>query len=265
MSTIDFIGSPDGIPFRGPAPEWSLPQGLDRASSIPLYRQLSRQIRVVIDGGSLPRGRLLGNEVLLAERFGVSRQTARRAIQELVEQGVLVRRRGVGTQVIERHLSRPLQLTSLYDDLERDGLEPRTSLLTQEVAIPAEDVSARLHLRPDELVLHLRRLRIAQDSPLAILENYLPMSRVDLTGADLGSVGLYQAMRTAGIRMRVANQRIGAREGTLAECELLDEPVFAPLLTMERTTHDDCGDPIEFGRHLYRASRYEFTVTLVGR
>jgi DNA-binding GntR family transcriptional regulator len=245
--------------------DWRLPQNLDRHSSVPLYRQLSRQIRQVIEGGSLPRGRLLGNEVLLAGRFGVSRQTARRAIHELVEQGVVVRRRGVGTQVIDQHVARPLRLTSLFDDLERDGQQPQTVVLTNHISIPPVDVANKLRLRHDEPVLHLRRLRIAQSRPLAILENHLPLCRVDLAGVDLGSMGLYQAMRAAGVRMRVANQRIGAREGTLDECELLDEPLFGPLLTMERITHDDSGDPIEFGRHVYRASRYEFTVTLVGR
>lgn len=264
MPATDFHDS-GRIPLPVAAPEWRLPQDLDRRSSVPLYRQLSQQIRLVIEGGSLPRGRLLGNEILLAERFGVSRQTARKAINELVEQGVLVRRRGVGTQVINEHLARPLRLTSLFDDLERDGQKPETVVLTREVVMPTMELAEKLRLSADERVLHLRRLRIAQGRPLAILENYLPLCRVDLAGADLGSVGLYQAMRSAGARLRVANQLIGAREGTLAECELLDEPVFGALLTMERITHDDSGEPIELGRHLYRASRYEFTVTLVGR
>jgi DNA-binding GntR family transcriptional regulator len=184
-------------------------------------------------------------------------------LHELVEQGALVRRR-VGTETTDQHLARPLQLTSLFDDLERDGRRPQTVVLTNEIVIPPPDVSAKLRIEADDQVLHLRRLRTVEKKPLAILENYLPVSRVDLSGVDLGSVGLYQAIRAAGVRMRVANQLIGAREGTIAECELLDEPVFGPLLTMQRTTHDDGGEPVEFGRHVYRASRYEFTVTLVG-
>ena len=95
------------------------------------------------------------------------------------------------------------------------GQKPQTIVLTREVVTPLPEVGDKLRLRADERVLHLRRLRIAQSRPLAILENYLPLCRVDLAGVDLGSVGLYQAMRAAGVRMRVANQLIGAREGTL--------------------------------------------------
>ena len=68
-----------------------------------------------------------------------------------------------------------------------------------------------------------------------------------------------------GVRLRVAQQRIGARTGTPEECRMLEEPVEAPLLTMDRLTHDDTGRPVEWGRHLYRPDRYAYSVTLVGR
>ena len=101
--------------------------------------------------------------------------------------------------------------------------------------------------------------------PLAILVNHLPDRLVEIGDADLGSTGLYQMMRAAGVRMKVAKQRIGAREGSPDECALLEEPADSPMLTMDRLTHDDTGTAVEWGRHVYRASRYDFAVTLVGR
>ena len=82
---------------------------------------------------------------------------------------------------------------------------------------------------------------------------------------DLTTIGLDQAMGDAGVRLCVAKQRIGARDGTREECELLEVPAGSPVLTMDRVTHDDSGRVVEWARHAYRPDRYAFTVTLVGR
>ena len=108
-------------------------------------------------------------------------------------------------------------------------------------------MSAVLHVARRQPVLHLRRIRSAGGEPLAILENYLPTDLLPVGESDLRSVGLYQAMRAAGVRMKVARQRIGAREGRTEECRLLDEPATSPLLTMDRITQYDTGVPVEMG------------------
>jgi len=238
---------------------------LDRSSAVPLYHQMAEQIHRAIRSGSMAPGTMLGNEIALACKFGLSRPTMRRAIQELVERGVLVRKRGVGTQVVQGPITRSVRLTSLHDDLSRGDQQPRTSVLTLEVIPAADDVAAALKLPRRQPVLHLRRVRYARDSPLAILENYLPHRLVDVSSVDLTRKGLYQVLRDAGVRLKVAQQRIGARDGTAVECKLLDEATGSPLLTMERTTHDDTGRAVEFARHLYRPGLYQFSVTLVGR
>ena len=133
------------------------------------------------------------------------------------------------------------------------------------MTVPPPEIAAKLLVRPDEPVVRLRRLRMTAGQPLAILENFLPPRLSHVAGADLASVGLYEAMRAAGVRMRVANQRIGAREGTDEECQLLHEPPLSPMVTMDRLTHEDSGRPVEWARHVFRASRYEFTITLVGK
>src|ERR1700733_12843466 len=87
---------------------------LDRSSPVPLYYQVSRQIEAAIDAGDLAPGDRLENEISLADRGGLSRPTMRRAIQELVDKGLLVRRRGIGTQVVHGRVKRPMDLTSLF-------------------------------------------------------------------------------------------------------------------------------------------------------
>ncbi|MEU6308496.1 GntR family transcriptional regulator, partial [Streptomyces chartreusis] len=95
----------------------SLNFALDRGSPVPLYYQLAQQLEAAIEHGALAPGNLLGNEVDLSVRLGLSRPTVRQAIQSLVDKGLLVRRRGVGTQVVHSQVKRPLELSSLYDDL----------------------------------------------------------------------------------------------------------------------------------------------------
>ena len=236
---------------------------LDRSSPVPLYFQVSQLIEHAISSGQLGPGARLDNEISLAEQYGLSRPTMRRAIQELVDKGMLVRKRGVGTQVVHGQVTRPVELTSLYEDLVRGHQRPTTTLLTNEMVSASKRVAELLAVPVGAKVLRLRRLRFANSEPLAILENYLPDDLGDIGSGDLESRGLYQLMRAQGVHIRVAKQRIGARAGTPEECQLLGERKNSPLLTMDRATHDDSGRPVEWGHHVYRASQYSFEVTLV--
>ncbi len=237
---------------------------IDRSSPTPLYFQLSQAMERAITEGTLPVGSKLENELLLAEHYGLSRPTVRRAVQELVDKGLLVRKRGVGTQVIAPHVRRSVELTSLYDDLARGGEAPSTEVLSLE-RVPASDgVAQELDVPAGDEVVAIRRLRRTRGEPLAIMTNFL-LERFAPTRAELTERGLYQYLRGQGVHLRVAHQRIGARLARADEARLLDEPPRSALLTMERTAFDDKGVPVEYGRHVYRASRYHFETTLVGR
>jgi DNA-binding GntR family transcriptional regulator len=237
---------------------------IDRSNPTPLYFQLAVAIEGAITGGALPAGSRLDNEILLARRHGLSRPTVRRAVQELVDKGLLVRKRGVGTQVIQPHVRRSVELTSLYEDLARSGASPTTEVLSLERVPAPVDVATELDLHEGEEVVVLHRLRRSGGEPLALMTNYLP-GRFTPTAEDLTERGLYQYLRAEGVHLRVAHQRIGARMARAEEARLLEEPPRAALLTMQRTAFDDVGTPVEFGRHVYRASRYDFETTLVGR
>jgi DNA-binding GntR family transcriptional regulator len=238
---------------------------VDRASPVPLYFQLARQLQAAIEDGVLAPGRLLGNEIELAARLGLSRPTVRQAIRTLVDKGLLVRRRGVGTQVVHSKVARPLELSSLYDDLQAAGLQPATRVLHQGTAAPPAEAAGALGLAAAEQVTVLRRLRLTRGEPVAYLCNYLPAGLLDLAEHDLEAGGLYALMRLHGIALHSAEQAVGARTGTDEECRLLDEPPGAALLTVRRTTYDDRGRPVEYGSHVYRASRYSFEFRLLVR
>jgi DNA-binding GntR family transcriptional regulator len=245
----------------------SLPDDLfldiDRSSPIPLYFQIANRIEQAIVNGQLPAGARLENEIAMGERLNLSRPTVRRALQELVDKGLLVRRRGIGTQVVRGPVSRKVELTSLFDDLSRDGHRPVTALLSREVILADGHLAERLSVPPGAPVLHARRLRLSDGVPLAILENFLPEEFTDLRTADLERRGLYQLMRSRGVQIRVAQQRIGARAATAEESGLLEIKSHGPVLTMERTAYDNLGKAVELGHHCYRPDLYSFEMTLV--
>ncbi|TXS57965.1 GntR family transcriptional regulator [Streptomyces sp. t39] len=238
---------------------------MDRNSPVPLYFQLAQQLESAIERGMLTPGSLLGNEIELAARLGLSRPTVRQAIQTLVDKGLLVRRRGVGTQVVHSQVRRPLELSSLYDDLEAAGQRPATKVLAHVVEPADARVAAALGITEGSDVRMIERLRYAHGEPMARLRNHLPARLLDCDTEQLESTGLYRLMRSAGITLHSARQSVGARSADHADAELLGEEAGAPLLTMQRTTFDDTGRAVEFGAHVYRASRYSFEFQLLVR
>lgn len=250
-------------------PERQLPADvfldLDREGPIPLYYQIASRLEAEILKGSLPAGARLENEVALGLRLKLSRPTIRRAIQELVDKGLLVRRRGIGTQVVHGRVTRNVELTSLFEDLQANGQNPSTLILSTELGVADAATAQALSVDVGTTVLRLERLRSANGIPLAHLKNVLPAEYADIDLGQLKAHGLYQVLRSRGVTMKVAKQSIGARSVTTREAELLGVQRDGPVLTMHRTVFDNSGRPVEFGAHAYRPDLYSFEVTLVNR
>jgi len=238
---------------------------VDRSGPIPMYFQVATIIEQAINDGILPPGSRLENEVALGERLGLSRPTVRRAIQELVGKGLLVRRRGIGTQVVQRPLTRKVELTSLFDDLERGSKHPTTTLLSREMITADDHIAEVLSIPSGSPVLHVKRVRSSDGVPLAVLENFLPEEFGDITEEDLRARGLYQLMRSRGTLLSVAQQTIGARAATHEESRLLNVKDHGPVLTMDRTAYNNNGRAVEYGHHCYRPDLYAFEITLVNK
>lgn len=226
---------------------------------MPLYHQLAEQLSGAISDGRLQPGDPFENEVALAERLGLSRPTVRRAIQEMVDQGLLVRRRGLGTRVANRKVHRRAELTSLWDDLRREGRHPRTSILTHEI-VTDERAASALDLEPDTPMLLVVRVRTADGDPIAYMHNWLPPEYSDIPVEELQSTGLYAALRSRGVKPVVARQTIGARMPTPAERKALGIRGQQPVLTMTRMAFDAAGRAVEFGDHCYRAEDYSIDI-----
>lgn len=238
---------------------------LDRAGPVPLYFQVSSRLEAAIRDGRIAAGARLEPEIAIGQRLGLSRPTVRRAIQELVDKGLLVRRRGIGTKVVHGQVTRQVELTSLYEDLQSSHQEPGTKVLMYEIMAASDKIAESLGVEPGSNVVYLRRQRSTGGVPVAIMENFLAPGFADITPAQLEERGLYQILRARGVTIRVAKQRIGARREQHDEGELLRIDKGGPVLTMERVAYDSTGQAVEYGRHCYRPDMYTFEATLIAR
>ncbi len=235
---------------------------IDRSSPVPLYHQLAEQLTAAIHRGTLGPGDPFENELAMADRLSLSRPTVRRAIGELVDRGLLVRRRGVGTTVASQVIHRRDELTSLFDDMQRKGQDPSTSVLRIVREQTHEHAATSLGLPGDTPLLFIERLRCAGDIPTALMQNWLPPQFADLADEDLAGQSLYALLRSRGVRPVVAHQTIGARRPRPSERRLLGLAAGDPLLTMSRRAYAADGSAVEFGDHCYRFDQYAFDLTV---
>lgn len=237
---------------------------LDRESPVPLYHQIAQPIERAILSGEVSPGTRVEDELSMARRLQVSRPTARKALQQLGGSGLIVRRRGVGTQVAPSRVHRPVGLSSLWHDIKAMGQKPATRILQYSTSPANTQVARQLEVPSGTLVTSISRLRLADDQPLALLNNLIPSSWVP-SAALLESIGLYDALAQMGVFPASARQIMGARRASNAEVSVLATPAGSALLTMERTAYNNDGQVVEFGQHIYLADRYSLEFTVFAR
>lgn len=246
-----------------------LPQSLfadiDRESPIPLYFQVSQKFESAIRSGGLPPGSRIENEISLSARLGLSRPTIRRAIGSLVDAGLVVRRRGVGSQVVHGSVTRGMELTSLFDDLQASGGKPHTVVIRHGIEAASTHIARELGVQVGAPVLAITRVRSSDGVPVAIMRNWLHEEVSDLSVRELEKTGLYEALRKRGYQPHIGKQKIGARKATPAESDALEIDRGSALLTMERTAYDSLGRVMESGHHCYRPDLYSLEFTVVSK
>lgn len=241
-------------------PYSNLTLALNRGDPTPLYEQLRRSIRNAIE-----QKQLIADEALPAERdiatdLGVSRITVRKAVDGLVEDGLLNRRHGVGTFVSSRIQKSMAALSSFSEDITSRGWQSRSEWLrkTEDRLTPGESLS--LGLPPDHRVFRLDRIRFADEKPLAIEYSIVPATCLE-SADDIGT-SLYRAMERAGQRPVRALQRIQAIAFDRDQAELLQVQAGDPGLVIERRGYRQDGELVEVTQSWYRGDSYDFIAEL---
>lgn len=229
----------------------------------PLYLRLQKHIRGAIQRGDLQPLDALPGERDIAEAFGVSRVTVRKALSALVESGLLRQRQGSGTFVAPavRKVEQPLsRLTSFSEDMRLRGLEPTVEWLGREVSLPSPVEAMRLMLSPSEKVSRLRRLRLAGGVPMAIELATVPARY--LPDPDLVGHSLYAVLEAGGVRPVRALQRLSAANLAAEDAALLGVATGAAALAIERVSFLASHQPVEFTQSWYRGDAYDFVAEL---
>ncbi len=238
------------------------PGGLSGAGG-PRYLQLKRMIEEAVRSGAIRPGEALPAEREIAARTALSRVTVRKAVQDLVREGLLVQRHGSGTFVaprvgrVEQSLS---NLTSFTEDMASRGIAVRSVWLDRGIYAPSPEEFIALGLSSSERVSRIARLRIGDDEPLAIERASLSASA--LPDPSVVDRSLYAALEKTGMRPVRAIQRISAALLGDKDADLLGVPAGSASLNIERTSYLATGKVVEFTRSIYRADAYDFVAEL---
>ena len=236
---------------------WLVPHGGPR------YLQLQRRLESAIESGQLAPNTPLPPEREIADMTSLSRVTVRKAMQPLVEAGLVVQRRGSGTIVaprvpkVEQSLS---ILTSFTEDMARRGLDSTSTWLERGVFLPSPEEMVALGLSAGDSVSRITRLRLAGSDPMAIERAALP---VDILPNPLAvEKSLYEILERDGNRPVRALQRISAINLSDEDADLLGVDPGDAGLRIERTSYLPGGRVAEFTRSVYRGDAYDFVAEL---
>jgi GntR family transcriptional regulator len=233
-----------------------------RVQREPKYWGLKRHLLDMLR--SLPTGSPIPTERSLAAEFDVSRTTVRQALAELTVEGRLLRVQGKGTFAAEPKVAQRLQLSSYTEDMRAQGRQPSSRLLEASEEPAEPDLARLLGVRTGAKVLRMRRLRLADDEPMAIETTHLALSRfrgLRRYVADGGS--LYEVLKERfGVEMGYAEETIETALASPEEAELLGAEVGMPMLLLSRHSFDTEDKPVEYVRSVYRGDRYKFVATL---
>ena len=236
---------------------------LQNVSGGPLYVKLKRMIEEAVSSGRLQHGEALPPERDIADAAAISRVTVRKAIDELVDQGLLVRRHGSGTFVVKPvpRMQQPLtRLTSFSEDMRRRGLVPGSRWLDRGLYHPTPEETMMLGLSGTAMVARITRLRTADDMAVALERTSLPDDI--LPEPDVVENSLYQILSQRDIRPVRANQRISAVLLKDEETQLLGVPPGSAALRVQRIAYLSTGRVMEVSTALYRNDAYDLVAEL---
>jgi GntR family transcriptional regulator len=237
---------------------------LDSASFVPYYEQIVDRVRNLIKENKLREGEVFCSEGEIARTLGISKMPVRQAFQKLRSEGLLVLARGKKPVVGSGRLPWNFQqLRGFSEEMRRRGLVPSAKVLTSERQAPDQETAQALKLAAEEKVYSIKRLRLVNGEPVAVVTSFLP-ARIfaGIEKYDLEKQSLYFVIESVFRRkLHWAEEVIGAVTAQEEEASILQTPAGTPLLHIRETTYDVQHTPIEFSVSLLRGDRY--TASLV--
>lgn len=233
---------------------------LDQNDHSPLYMQLARKLAQDVREGRYSADQALPSERNLSEQLDVSRVTARKAIDQLVEQGLVVRKRGSGNYITPK-IEQPLSnLSSFSEQLQQRGYTPSSQWLRREVVIADADQQLSLALSPNTRVARLERLRLADDVVMAYEVSVIPATVLPRPEGVASS--LYAHLGKTGHMPVRALQHIRAMNAPPALADQLGVPEGQAVLFITRVGYLESGQPVELTHSYCRSDHYDFVAEM---
>jgi GntR family transcriptional regulator len=242
------------------SPLAQLMHNLSATSHLPLYQQLQRALRELIERGVYGPAEALPAERHLASELDISRITVRKAIEGLVEEGLLVRRPGSGNFINTRIEKNFAKLTSFSEDMRSRGRTPKSVWLKRSEGAVTPDEALRLRLSPGAAVYRFNRIRYADDMPMCI--EYATIAAFALPSLDAVDTSMYEALEATGHRPVRALQRLSALLLGAEQARLLQSKEGDAGLCVERLGFLRDGRAVEFCRSYFRGDMYDFVAEL---
>lgn len=230
-----------------------------------LYDQIKDDLLSKIKDGTYPEGQTIPSELELAEIYGVSRPTIRQALQILVSDGYLEKRRRRGTVVAKPKVSQSftMSISSFEDAMRLAGRLPKTKVLVFKRERANAEVEKRLELTRGQDVFKLVRLRYADDLPNVFVESYIPCALYPgLDSFDFNESSLYAAMDACGNPVMTARRRLEVIKADGAAAALLDVEAGDPLLLFHTVARDASGTAVEYSVATYRGESNSFELNV---
>ena len=236
---------------------------LNRNSKIPFYFQLQEDLKKKLNNGIYKEGEIIPTENELQKIYSVSRVTVRNAIQGLVFEGLLLKKQGIGTIVARRKMIEDFsKLKSFTEKMKEQNVEIDTKVLEVNRISISERIAKHLAIKSGENVICVKRIRLADNEPIALFTNYL---REDL-GIDEDedfSGSMYELLENKyGIKISSGEKIIEAAAASDEEAEYLNIKIGDPMLIIRITTFNDLNEPIEYAEGIYRSDRYQYRIKL---
>jgi GntR family transcriptional regulator len=238
---------------------------IDRFQPVPLYHQIFLQLREEITTGQRGPGSRLPTEQELSDSFGVSRITARRALAELAQAGLVARKQRIGTVVTFKPPAKPIEadLDQALESLLTFGRDTQVKLVELDTVRARPPINAILGVVEGEKLARIVRLRWLDGEPLGHFVSHVPEALgVKLTRSALRKSPMLALIQEAGIRIGAADQIITATLADASLSTMLQVDIGAPLLKVSRTVFDDQKRPVQHIQAHFRPDRYQIRLDL---
>lgn len=233
---------------------------LDPKSIVPLYKQLKDLLLQDIKEGIFKANQKIPTELELSEKYQISRMTVRKALAELVEEGILAKKQGKGTFVQEEKMTEDLSSPNSFTNLcKRNGKRPGGKTLKFALQEARDRDKSELKLEENEMVILVERVRTADEIPVMLEKLYFPGHLKNILVEDLDNASLYQILREKyGLQSGNSVMEISVCEATPEEAATLKVKTGTPCLLMEEIVYDQYNNPFHRSKSILRGDKFKY-------